>query len=79
MAPTTLPTLMNASKKLMDRFIREAVQAQIDLWEAQRNFEVLLHSEFENLGDIIESLAVSHDSGQGVSSEAIEVALEELK
>lgn len=58
--------------------IQRAVQAQIDRWDAEREIEHFFDREFDNMGEGLENMAISFDTGDEVTIEAAREYLEGL-
>lgn len=64
--------LNDRQKQTVLRLLRQAVQAQIDCWDAQRQIEGALSKEIDSMGEGIEDLAISCDSGADVKLEHVQ-------
>ena len=58
--------LTKQQKKDILPLLQQAVQAQIDRWDAERQIEGVLEKELDSMGEGIEHLAVGCDSGTDV-------------
>ena len=64
--------LTKAQKEEILPLLQQAVQAQIDCWDAQRQIENVLDKELDGMGQGIEDLAISCDFGRDVKLEDIQ-------
>jgi len=47
-------------------YLREAVQAKIECWDAQRQIESVLGTDFDNMEEGLENLAINYPAGSFV-------------
>lgn len=58
--------------------LQKAVQAKIDMWEAEGNIEGTLGTMFDGMDEAIDDLAVSYGSGDEVKPEDVRMYIESL-
>lgn len=66
---------MKLTKEQKDEILlllQQAVQAQIDRWDAERGIENVLDKELDDMGQGIEDLAISCDFGRDVKLDDIQ-------
>lgn len=56
--------------------LQTAVQAKIDMWEAEGNIEGVLGKMFDGMDEAIDNLAISYDSGSQVKEEDVQEYLD---
>jgi hypothetical protein len=64
--------LTKAQKQEILPLLQNAVQAQIDLWDATGAIEGVLGRELDSMSAPLEPLAVSYDSGADVKIEDVQ-------
>jgi hypothetical protein len=59
--------------------LQKAVQAKIDMWEAEGVIESIADEMYDGMDEALDNLAISYDRGNQVKLEDVETYFSELK